>query len=148
MKNKKEEVLDIIFPGSFDPFHSGHKEALELAEAYFKQKITIVIIQNKSKNAGKYTLEERKVIIEKICPENKILIAEDEKKLQALWEQADVVIRKYRGAFDEAEDRKACEINGVKFEKIKYFELKEFADVSSLKLKIGEIIGEDFIKKI
>ncbi len=53
-----------VFPGSFDPFTSGHFSIVERALNFF-DKIVIAIGQNTTKNAL-LTIEKRKALIDKI----------------------------------------------------------------------------------
>jgi len=55
-------VATVLYPGSFDPFHNGHRELVETA-AYLFEKVVIAAIRNPQKNAGLFSLEERKDMI-------------------------------------------------------------------------------------
>ena len=55
-------MATVLYPGSFDPFHNGHRELVETA-AYLFDKVVIAAIRNPQKNAGVFTLEERKDMI-------------------------------------------------------------------------------------
>ena len=55
-------MATVLYPGSFDPFHNGHRELVETA-AYLFDKVVIAAIRNPQKNAGLFTLEERKEMI-------------------------------------------------------------------------------------
>jgi pantetheine-phosphate adenylyltransferase len=55
-------VATVLYPGSFDPFHNGHRELVETA-AYLFDRVVIAAIRNPQKNVGLFTLEERKAMI-------------------------------------------------------------------------------------
>lgn len=55
-------MATVLYPGSFDPFHNGHRELVETA-AYLFEKVVIAAIRNPQKNAGLFSLEERKDMI-------------------------------------------------------------------------------------
>ena len=51
-----------MFPGSFDPFHNGHLEIVEIASKLFDQ-VVIAPMRNTQKGEPLFTLEERKEMI-------------------------------------------------------------------------------------
>jgi pantetheine-phosphate adenylyltransferase len=55
-------VATVLYPGSFDPFHNGHRELVETA-AYLFDKVVVATIRNPQKIAGLFTLEERQAMI-------------------------------------------------------------------------------------
>jgi len=55
-------VATVLYPGSFDPFHNGHRELVETA-AYLFDSVVVAAIRNPQKNQGLFTLEERKAMI-------------------------------------------------------------------------------------
>jgi pantetheine-phosphate adenylyltransferase len=55
-------VTTVLYPGSFDPFHNGHRELVETA-AYLFDRVLVAAIRNPQKGAGLFTLEERKEMI-------------------------------------------------------------------------------------
>jgi len=55
-------VTTVLYPGSFDPFHNGHRELVETA-AYLFDRVLVAAIRNPQKNAGLFTLEERQEMI-------------------------------------------------------------------------------------
>jgi pantetheine-phosphate adenylyltransferase len=57
-------VTTVLYPGSFDPFHNGHRELVETA-AYLFDQVLVAAIRNPQKNAGLFTLEERQSMIRK-----------------------------------------------------------------------------------
>jgi len=55
-------VATVLYPGSFDPFHNGHRELVETA-AYLFDRVVVAAIRNPQKNAGLFSLEERQAMI-------------------------------------------------------------------------------------
>jgi pantetheine-phosphate adenylyltransferase len=53
----------VLYPGSFDPFHNGHRELVETA-SYLFDEVVVGAIRNPQKDQGLFTLEERKEMIE------------------------------------------------------------------------------------
>jgi pantetheine-phosphate adenylyltransferase len=56
-------VTRVLYPGSFDPFHNGHRELVETASFLFDE-VVVGAIRNPQKDEGLFTLEERKEMIE------------------------------------------------------------------------------------
>jgi pantetheine-phosphate adenylyltransferase len=56
-------VTTVLYPGSFDPFHNGHRELVETA-AYLFDEVVIAAMRNPQKGEPLFTLEERKEMIE------------------------------------------------------------------------------------
>jgi pantetheine-phosphate adenylyltransferase len=56
-------VTRVLYPGSFDPFHNGHRELVETASFLFDE-VVVGAIRNPQKGEGLFTLEERQEMIE------------------------------------------------------------------------------------
>jgi pantetheine-phosphate adenylyltransferase len=56
-------VTTVLYPGSFDPFHNGHRELVETA-AYLFDQVVIAAMRNPQKGEPLFTLDERKAMIE------------------------------------------------------------------------------------
>ncbi|HVM51605.1 MAG TPA: pantetheine-phosphate adenylyltransferase [Acidimicrobiales bacterium] len=54
-------MTKVLYPGSFDPFHNGHRELVETA-SYLFDEVVVAAIRNPGKDAL-FTLEEREEII-------------------------------------------------------------------------------------
>ncbi len=52
----------VLYPGSFDPFHNGHREIVETAATLFDE-VVVAAIRNPQKGQSLFDLEERKAII-------------------------------------------------------------------------------------
>ncbi|MCU1483700.1 MAG: pantetheine-phosphate adenylyltransferase [Actinomycetia bacterium] len=55
-------MAKVLYPGSFDPFHNGHRELVETASFLFEH-VVVATIRNPQKSAGLFTLEERQAMI-------------------------------------------------------------------------------------
>jgi pantetheine-phosphate adenylyltransferase len=55
-------VAKVLYPGSFDPFHNGHRELVETASFLFEH-VVVATIRNPQKSAGLFTLEVRQEMI-------------------------------------------------------------------------------------
>jgi len=55
-------VTTVLYPGSFDPFHNGHRELVETA-AYLFDEVVIAAMRNPQKGEPLFTLEEREEMI-------------------------------------------------------------------------------------
>ncbi len=53
----------VLYPGSFDPFHNGHRELCESA-SYLFDRVVVATMQNPQKGEPLFELPERKVMIE------------------------------------------------------------------------------------
>ena len=52
----------VLYPGSFDPFHNGHRELVETA-SYLFDEVVVGAIRNPQKGEGLFSLEEREEMI-------------------------------------------------------------------------------------
>ena len=55
-------MATVLYPGSFDPFHNGHRELVETA-AYLFDHVVVAAIRNPQKQSGLFSLEERQELI-------------------------------------------------------------------------------------
>jgi pantetheine-phosphate adenylyltransferase len=56
-------VTTVLYPGSFDPFHNGHRELVETA-AYLFDEVVVAAMRNPQKGEPLFSLEDRKKMIE------------------------------------------------------------------------------------
>ena len=56
-------MTTVLYPGSFDPFHNGHRELVETA-AYLFDEVVVAAIRNPGKSEMLFSLEEREDIIQ------------------------------------------------------------------------------------
>ena len=55
-------MATVLYPGSFDPFHNGHRELVETA-VYLFDRVVVAAIRNPQKSGGLFELDERKDMI-------------------------------------------------------------------------------------
>lgn len=55
-------MATVLYPGSFDPFHNGHRELVETA-SYLFDEVIVAAIRNPQKSGGLFDLEDRKDMI-------------------------------------------------------------------------------------
>ncbi len=56
-------MVRVLYPGSFDPFHNGHREIVETA-AYLFDEVVIAAMSNPQKGVPLFSLDERQEIIQ------------------------------------------------------------------------------------
>ncbi len=56
-------VTTVLYPGSFDPFHNGHRELVETA-AYLFDDVVVAAMRNPQKGEPLFSLDERQAMIE------------------------------------------------------------------------------------
>ena len=56
-------MTTVLYPGSFDPFHNGHRELVETA-SYLFDEVVIAAMRNPQKGEPLFTLAEREEMIE------------------------------------------------------------------------------------
>ncbi len=56
-------MTTVLYPGSFDPIHNGHRELIETA-AHLFDRVIIAALRNPQKGEPLFSLEERKEMIE------------------------------------------------------------------------------------
>lgn len=56
-------MTTVLYPGSFDPFHNGHRELVETA-SYLFSRVVVAAMRNLQKGDPLFTLQERKEMIE------------------------------------------------------------------------------------
>jgi pantetheine-phosphate adenylyltransferase len=56
-------VTVVLYPGSFDPFHNGHRELVETA-AYIFDEVVVAAMRNPHKGEPLFSLEDREDMIE------------------------------------------------------------------------------------
>src|SRR5690606_32989685 len=56
------DVTRVLYPGSFDPIHTGHVELIEVASRLFDE-VVVAAITNPQKGTGLFDLAERQAMI-------------------------------------------------------------------------------------
>ena len=55
-------MTSVLYPGSFDPFHNGHRELVESASFLF-DRVIVGAIRNPQKSGGLFSLDEREAML-------------------------------------------------------------------------------------
>ena len=58
-------MTSVLYPGSFDPIHNGHRELIETA-AYLFDTVVVAAIRNMQKSDGLFSLDERQTMIREL----------------------------------------------------------------------------------
>ncbi len=56
-------MTTVLYPGSFDPFHNGHRELVETA-AYLFEEVVVAAMRNPQKGEPLFSLDERRAMLE------------------------------------------------------------------------------------
>ena len=59
-------MATVLYPGSFDPFHNGHREIIETA-AYLFDEVIVAAMRNPQKGEGLFSLEDLRRLPELFC---------------------------------------------------------------------------------
>jgi pantetheine-phosphate adenylyltransferase len=105
-------VTKVLYPGSFDPFHNGHRELVETA-AYLFDEVVVAAIRNPGKDAL-FSLEEREEIIsESLAHLDNIEVMHFAKLVVdvAADLEADFIIKGLRGTTDFDSEMTQAQVN-------------------------------------
>lgn len=102
----------VLYPGSFDPFHNGHRELVETA-AYLFDEVVVAAIRNPGKDAL-FTLEEREDIIrESLTHLHNVTVMHFAKLVVDVAKdiEADFIIKGLRGTTDFDSEMTQAQVN-------------------------------------
>ncbi|MEA3019160.1 MAG: pantetheine-phosphate adenylyltransferase [Actinomycetota bacterium] len=102
----------VLYPGSFDPFHNGHRELVEAA-AYLFDEVVVAAIRNPGKDAL-FTLEEREEIIaEALAHLETVTVMHFSKLVVDVAKEigADFIIKGLRGTTDFDSEMTQAQVN-------------------------------------
>ena len=102
----------VLYPGSFDPFHNGHRELVETA-AYLFDEVVVAAIRNPGKDAL-FTLEEREDIIrESLTHLDNVTVMRFAKLVVDVAKEieADFIIKGLRGTTDFDSEMTQAQVN-------------------------------------
>lgn len=140
-------MTKVLYPGSFDPITKGHMNVVEQASNLFDE-VVIAVLQNKSKNLGFFTLEERRQIVEELYKdyENiKVVLGSGAAVDLALQYGCEGIIRGLRGISDYDHEVQLAmtnrEISNGEINTILLFADKEYQFISSSMVR--EVFGLD-----
>lgn len=108
----------IIYVGSFDPAHYGHKYILQKAEKKFKQPVEVCICKNEMKENNFLTLEERYEFAKYIFGDScNISCYESYDEIIGLMKDAKYIVRGSRNI----KDYTYCVKGGIHYNILRYF---------------------------
>jgi pantetheine-phosphate adenylyltransferase len=102
-----------LYPGSFDPFHNGHRELVETA-AFLFDRVIVAAIRNLQKADGMFTLEERQAMILESVPhlENVEVVSMSKLTVDVAKENgADLIIKGLRAVTDFDNEMAQAQMN-------------------------------------
>jgi pantetheine-phosphate adenylyltransferase len=106
-------VTRVLYPGSFDPFHNGHRELVETA-AYLFDEVVVATMRNPQKGEMLFTLEEREEIIsESIAHLENVTVMHFSKLVVDVAQEigADFIIKGLRGTTDFDSEMTQAQVN-------------------------------------
>jgi pantetheine-phosphate adenylyltransferase len=106
-------VRTALFPGSFDPFHNGHLEIVEIASKLFDE-VTVAPMRNTQKGEPLFSLDERtQMIIDSVAHLPNVRLTSLSVLTVDLARQigADVVIKGLRVASDAEAELQQAQMN-------------------------------------
>jgi pantetheine-phosphate adenylyltransferase len=102
-----------LYPGSFDPFHNGHRELVETA-AFLFDRVIVAAIRNLQKADGMFTLEERQAMILESVPhlDNVEVVSMSKLTVDVAKENgADLIIKGLRAVTDFDNEMAQAQMN-------------------------------------
>jgi pantetheine-phosphate adenylyltransferase len=106
-------VTTVLYPGSFDPFHNGHRELVETA-AYLFDQVIVAAIRNPQKGESLFSLEERQEIIqEALAHLDNITVVHFSKLVVDVAQElgANFIIKGLRGTTDFDSEMAQAQVN-------------------------------------
>jgi pantetheine-phosphate adenylyltransferase len=106
-------VTRVLYPGSFDPFHNGHRELVETA-AYLFDEVVVATMRNPQKGESLFTLEEREAIIkESVAHLDGVKVMHFSKLVVDVAQEigADFIIKGLRGTTDFDSEMTQAQVN-------------------------------------
>ena len=103
----------VLYPGSFDPFHNGHRELVETA-AYLFDEVVVATMRNPQKGESLFSLEEREDIInEAISHLTNVRVLHFSKLVVDVAREirADFIIKGLRGTTDFDSEMTQAQVN-------------------------------------
>jgi len=106
-------VTTVLYPGSFDPFHNGHRELVETA-AYLFDHVVVATMRNPQKGEPLFSLDERqKMIKESIAHVDNIEVVQFAKLVVDVAKDvgADFIIKGLRAVSDFESEMAQAQVN-------------------------------------
>ena len=106
-------MTTVLYPGSFDPFHNGHRELVETA-AYLFEEVVVAAMRNPQKGEPLFDIEERRqIIVESLDHLDNVRITQFSKLVVDLAREvgADFIIKGLRAPSDFESEMAQAQMN-------------------------------------
>ncbi len=106
-------MTTVLYPGSFDPFHNGHRELVETA-AYLFDEVVVAAIRNPQKGESLFDLDEREeIIVEAISHLENVRVMHFSKLVVDVAKEvgASFIIKGLRGTTDFDSEMTQAQVN-------------------------------------
>jgi pantetheine-phosphate adenylyltransferase len=136
-----------LFPGSFDPFHNGHKNIYLKAQKLFDEVIIFVANNNAKENQSYFTTRVK--IIKKELPNAKVIFGNHLTAYLAKKHNCEYLVRGIRNTEDILYEEEMAKINNYlnkELTTILLFADEDLKNISSTSIKIGQEFQEDLKK--
>lgn len=103
----------VLYPGSFDPFHNGHRELVEAA-SYLFDEVIVAAMRNPQKGKPLFTLDERQeMILEALAHLDNVQVVQFSKLVVDLATEmgADFIIKGLRAPSDFESEMAQAQMN-------------------------------------
>lgn len=130
--------MKVVYVGSFDPLHFGHKNTYEKALRLLNIPIEIAICMNPLKKEYMFSLEERRTIAESVFSNACINLYDGQEEIIGLINNADMLVRGYCGESDIMYAKKLLKLYNCesKFASVLFIKIDDkFEKISSSSIK-------------
>jgi pantetheine-phosphate adenylyltransferase len=106
-------VVRVLYPGSFDPFHNGHRELIETA-AYLFDEVVVAAMRNPQKGEPLFSLAERQeMVVDSLSHLDNIKVIQfsDLVVKVAKKQRANFIIKGLRGTSDFENEMAQAQMN-------------------------------------
>ena len=106
-------MTTVLYPGSFDPFHNGHRELVETA-SYLFDRVVVAAIRNPQKGESLFDLDEREeIIVEAISHLENVRVMHFSKLVVDVAKEvgASFIIKGLRGTTDFDSEMTQAQVN-------------------------------------
>ncbi len=103
----------VLYPGSFDPFHNGHRELVETAAGVFDE-VVVAALRNPQKDTAVFPLEERAEMIREVVAHLDNVVVRHHSGLVvdlASAEQVDLIVKGLRTITDFESEMAQAQMN-------------------------------------
>ena len=142
--------MKVVYVGSFDPPHFGHRNTYEKALRQFNRPIEIAICKSPLKKEYLFSLEERKTIAESVFLNACINLYNGQEQIIDLINNVDMLVRGYCGEQDIIYVKKLLKLYNCENKLASVFFIKiddKFEMISSSSIKASIQYNSQFAKE-